>query len=93
MRIVGYIEHPIMKITLFRMGENYSLKCETGQYEQIFKFRTGESFNHPDAIRKLVDEGFLDAVMEGMQHMRRLKAEAIERNQPAGEPEEFDEII
>ena len=39
MRILGYIDHPVVKITVFKMDNKFSVKFESIHYEQTFKFR------------------------------------------------------
>lgn len=93
MRIIGYINHPILKITIFQMENKFSVKLESGLIEQTYKFRTGEGINGLEDIRRLVDEEFLEAVMEEMGRMRSIQRHALERSLPDGQEDEFEEII
>ncbi|MCB9267809.1 MAG: hypothetical protein H6558_22525 [Lewinellaceae bacterium] len=92
MRIAGYIEHPVLKITLFQMANKLSVKLESGLFEQTYKFRTGDQVNSAEDIRKLVDETFLTAVLEEMSRMRAIRTRALERLEP-GDEEDFEDII
>ena len=94
MRIIGYIEHPILKITIFQMEGKFTVKLESGLFEQAYKFRAGAAISGAEDIRKLVDEGFIAAVLEEMNRMGRIRSQALERfSPPGGEEEEFEEII
>ena len=64
MRITGYIEHPVFKITIFKMDNKFSVKFETPQFEQTYKFRIGEGIENEADIRKLVDGPFITAVAQ-----------------------------
>lgn len=92
MRIIGYIDHPILKITVFKMDNKLSVKFETGLYEQTFKFRESNELNDLTSIQKLVDERLVEEVMENFAKMHLSKNEALGRFLPNAE-EEFEEII
>jgi hypothetical protein len=93
MRIAGNIEHPHLKITIFSMDNRYSIKFESGMYEQIFKFLTDERLNSADAVRKLVDEPFLESVLQTFQQMHQNRLHGFSRNYPAGAEISFEAII
>lgn len=63
MRIEGYIEHPNMKITIFKMDNKYSVKFETPNYEQTYKLRTGGGINSSEDVREWVDEELISKVL------------------------------
>ncbi|MCB9051847.1 MAG: hypothetical protein H6556_20620 [Lewinellaceae bacterium] len=93
MRIVGSIDHPVLKITIFQMENKLSVKLESGLFEQTYKFRTGGPVNSVEDIRKLIDSQFTTAVLEEMSRMRSIQTQALERLGPGEEEEEFEEII
>ena len=92
MRIAGYIEHPTYKITIFHMNNRYSIKFENGQYEQTYKLRESDEFQHLTAVKELVDASFLRAVQEQFKSQNKSFQEAYERMQSLKD-EEFDEIV
>lgn len=92
MRIIGHIDHPSLKITVFKMDNKLSVKFETGLYEQTFKFRESDELNDFSAMQKLVDERMLEEVLENFAMMHRSKNEALGRFLPK-EMEGFEEII
>lgn len=93
MRIIGNIEHPVLKITVFKMDNKLSVKFETGQYEQTFKFRESEDLNDFESMQKLVDEQFTAFVMEELERMHRAKNAAFGRFLPKAGIQGFEEII
>lgn len=38
MRIIGNIQHPDIRITVFHMNNKFIVKMEAGPMEQVFKF-------------------------------------------------------
>jgi hypothetical protein len=96
MRIIGEIQHPTLKITVFKMDNKLSVKFETGLYEQTFKFRESNELNNFESVQKLVDEQFVSAVLENFAKLHQMKNEALGRFLPqtqAGVEREFEEII
>lgn len=93
MRIIGYIEHPSMKITVFKMENKLSVKFESGLYEQTYKFRDGEAVESLPDIQKLVDTTFLKEVEQELDRMQQIKNQAIKRNASSKSSEEFEDII
>lgn len=92
MRIAGYIDHPVLKITIFQMENKLSVKLESGLFEQTYKFRTGGPVNTVEDIRRLVDDDFIAEALQEMGRMRSIRVRALERLAPGGE-EEFEEIM
>ena len=93
MRILGHIEHPTLKITVFKMDNRLSVKLESGLYEQTFKFRSGEGIDNLDDVRNFIDAGFIEGVSENIRRMHQLKMAALGRKQPNAGDEEFEQII
>lgn len=93
MRIVGYIEHPNLKITVFKMDNKISIKFETGMYEQTYKFREMESLNNMEQIKELVNGAFVHNVLNEFQRMHQFKNNALSSFLPQEEEDEFEEII
>ena len=93
MRIVGTIDHPTLKITVFKMDEKFSIKFENGLLEQTFKIRGGSEINSFEDIKKMVDQDWLTEVMHMLQRMNQSKLEATSRFLGGNNEEEFDEII
>jgi uncharacterized protein YxjI len=53
MRIVGYIEHPVLKITVMQMNNRFVLKLEANMLEQTYKFHEDDNLRTMADIEKL----------------------------------------
>jgi hypothetical protein len=93
MRIIGYLEHPSLKITLFKTASRVSVKFESGFYEQTYKFRIAEGMETAEDLKKLVDEEFMEAVNEQFAELHRIKLKAFSRHMPPKREDEFETII
>jgi len=93
MRIIGQIEHPDLKITVFKSDNRISVKFENEGYEQIFKLGADERLNSVESIQKWADPIFLDEVLTRMQQMHRSRLSAMVRAFPPETTSEFEEII
>jgi len=93
MRIIGNIEHPILKITVFKMDNKFSVKFESGLYEQTYKFRSSDTIQGLEDIQKMVDAAFCSEVLQDFNRMHQRKNQAMARNLPQEVGGEFEEII
>jgi hypothetical protein len=93
MRIIGYIEHPSLKITVFKMDNRISVKFETGLYEQTYKYRTGDQMEGLEDVKKQVDDELLQQVDRIFAQMHQAKNQALKRNMEQDQDDEFDVII
>ena len=93
MRITGYIEHPSMKITVFKMDNRLSVKFETGMYEQTFKFRESDEIAGFEDVQRIVDGAFMQAVLDNFSLLHSMKNEALQRGLPKATADKFEEII
>lgn len=93
MRIAGYIEHPNMKITVFKMDNKFSVKFECGLFEQTYKFRDGEGVESMLDVKKVVDDAFLNEVEQMLSRMQDIKNQSVKRNSSSENSGEFEEII
>ncbi|MEM8894738.1 MAG: hypothetical protein AAGC88_09180 [Bacteroidota bacterium] len=70
MRVIGEIQHPDVKITLFNWNNKYLVKFEIGMLEQTYKFSefdvTGE-----DEIKGMIDDPFVSKVMARFKDMAK----------------------
>lgn len=80
MRIVGYIEHPILKITVMQMSERFVLKIEANMLEQTYKFNEDDNLRTLKDIEKIVDEMFISECIKRFSEMNRSRGEAYQRN-------------
>ncbi|MDX1912779.1 MAG: hypothetical protein SFV22_14910 [Saprospiraceae bacterium] len=93
MRIIGTIEHPQLKISVFRMDNRSTVKFENTRYEQTFKLGDDERFATVEGVQRWADAHLIQTVLEGFQIMHRAHLEAQARNFPATNEEIFEEII
>ncbi|MBP6827357.1 MAG: hypothetical protein KA165_12415 [Saprospiraceae bacterium] len=93
MRIIGHIEHPDIKITVFKMDNRVSVKFENTLYEQTFKLGMDERTASMEAIQKLIDARFTDQVSDIFRQMHQTRIAGFKRAFPAGEDTGLEEII
>lgn len=93
MRVIGYIEHPDLKISVFKMDNRLSVKFENAWYEQTYKFGSDDRVSTLESVQNIVNEGFINEVLAQMQHMHRVRLEALARAFPVATEEPFEEII
>ncbi|HOY41874.1 MAG TPA: hypothetical protein PLX60_08435, partial [Chitinophagales bacterium] len=75
MRIVGYIEHPVLKITVMQMNNRFVLKLEANMLEQTYKFHEDDNLRTMADIEKLVDETFLNECLKRFSDMNKSRGE------------------
>lgn len=92
MRILGYLDFPGVKTTVFKMDNRLSVKFETGLYEQTYKFREGEGADTLEAITQLVNEDFFQGVMVQFQQMHALRQQRLNAERDKDVEEVFEEI-
>jgi hypothetical protein len=92
MRIIGNIDHPTLKITIFKMDTRMSVKFENNLYEQTYKLSMDERFTDLQSVKDWVDATFIAEVLQQFQAMHRNRMQTIARIFPEKE-EFFEEII
>lgn len=93
MRIIGHIEHPSLKITVFKMDNRISVKFENAVYEQTFKLGADERFSSFQSVQKLVDAEFLERISSNFRLMHQYRMAAVTRAYPTETNTVLDEII
>ncbi|MDA0881708.1 MAG: hypothetical protein O2984_00205 [Bacteroidetes bacterium] len=78
MRVIGDIPHHQMKITVFSWNNKYHIKFEIGQFEQTYKIGSMDLMGMDD-INKMIDEEFLDSIMQRFLEMRTSFQGAFQR--------------
>jgi hypothetical protein len=79
MRIVGYIEHPVLKITVMQMNNRYVLKLEANMLEQTYKFHEDDNLRTMADIEKMVDDTFLEECLKRFAEMNKSRGEMYTR--------------
>ena len=79
MRIIANIPHPRLAINIFSMNDKYQIQFLAGQMEQTFKIAHNEVAG-VEGIQKMVDEVFIEKVLERFNEMYLSLKEAKERS-------------
>lgn len=93
MRIIGHIEHPELKITVFKMENRLSVKFENEGYEETFKLRHDDRIDGFEAVQRWADAQLINDVLHRMQDMHRSSLAAFIRAFPPENDSNFEEII
>lgn len=93
MRIIGNIEHPSLKISVFKNEGRTSVKFETSLYEQTYKLGDDERFSTVEGVEKVVDAAMLEKIVQVFQQMHGARLESMTRNFPVHTEAVFEEII
>jgi hypothetical protein len=78
MRVVGEIQHPECKITIFHWNNKYLIKLEAGPYEQTFKVNELDLTSESD-VKKIISEDFIQQAMARFADMSRSLSEATDQ--------------
>ena len=82
MRVIAELPHPEFKITLFNMNQKYIVKFEQGQLEQSYKLSELDlSGGGANEIFQILDEAFMNTVVERFKTMRSDFSAAYKRQQ------------
>lgn len=93
MRIIGQIEHPTLKISVFKTGERISVKFENEGCEQTFKLGQDDRLATLEGIRQWADAALLEQVQTGFQHLHQARLAALDRAFPPVQAVVFEDII
>lgn len=77
MRVIGEIQHPECKITLFHWNNRYLIKLENGLLEQTFKIPEYE-LSGESSLHQLVSDNFVGQALERFEAMQRSLEHALE---------------
>jgi hypothetical protein len=81
MRVVGELNHPQCKITLFAWNNRYLIKLENGLLEQTFKINQFDIMDEK-ALPAILDEPFISECLLRFDDMARSLAATLERHEP-----------
>jgi len=79
LRVIGYIEHPSLKITVFETDGRFPVQFENGPYAQIYRFRKGGAVNSLNDVKTLVDKKMCEAVSSLLIEMKHTDQAAHQR--------------
>lgn len=78
MRIIGTIDHPVIKISIFSWNEKYIVKAEAGFFEQSYKFRQ-DDFKDIEQLKEFFDELMMQQLHETFKKMSADASSAAKR--------------
>jgi hypothetical protein len=93
MRIIGQIDHPTLKISVFKNDNRTSVKFENSVSEITLKMGDDDRFRTVEDIQRLIDPILLEAVNQQLQAMHTARLAAIARSFPASDASEFETIL
>jgi hypothetical protein len=79
MRIIAELPHPDCKISIFSMNQKFIIKFEQGVLEQSYKLAETDVIGGLNGIFELLDEEFINQVIEQFKQMRKAFVNAYER--------------
>ncbi|HLT87116.1 MAG TPA: hypothetical protein VKZ57_05965 [Sphingobacterium sp.] len=79
MRIIAELPHPDCKISIFSMNQKFIIKFEQGVLEQSYKLAETDVIGGVNGIFELLDEEFINQVIEQFKQMRKAFVNAYER--------------
>jgi hypothetical protein len=93
MRIIGNIDHPELKISVFKMDDRITVKFENRSYELGIKIGSDERLSNLEAVREWVDSSLTESVQALLLQLHQSRLAADTRSFPAQSVSEFEEII
>jgi hypothetical protein len=82
MRVIAELPHPECKITIFSMNQKYIVKFEQGTFEQSYKLAELDlSGGGVNDVFEILDEEFIETVIERFKQMRSDFTTAYKRHQ------------
>jgi len=78
MRVIGEIQHPACKITMFHWNNRYLIKFEQGLLEQTYKVQEYDVSSEED-VKRLISESFMATVLRQFDSMRDSLQEAVQQ--------------
>lgn len=79
MRILAELPNPNCKISIFGMNQKYIIKFEQGNLEQSYKIAEADIVNGVNGIFEILDEEFINRVVENFDLMRTSFNETYKR--------------
>lgn len=77
MRIIGNIDHPQLKISVFESGDRFPVQFEDGQNAIICKLRRGDGLERLEDVKKWVDANFCAAIAQQLVALGQLQQKQL----------------
>lgn len=90
MRVIGYLPHPHMKITIFETTSRFPVQFEDGSRVQIYRIRRGNGIESLADVKQLIDVEFCNAVSKELLRMADLERRLYDRSTGAAGEEKDD---
>ncbi|EEI93651.1 hypothetical protein HMPREF0765_0803 [Sphingobacterium spiritivorum ATCC 33300] len=81
MRVLAELPHPDCKISIFGMNQKFIIKFEQGVLEQSYKLAETDVVGGVNGVFELLDETFIQQVLNHFQEMRKSFIESYDRYQ------------
>ncbi|SUJ28454.1 Uncharacterised protein [Sphingobacterium spiritivorum] len=81
MRVLAELPHPDCKISIFGMNQKFIIKFEQGVLEQSYKLAETDVVGGVNGVFELLDETFIQQVLDHFQEMRKSFIESYDRYQ------------
>ena len=78
MRVIGEIQHPECRITLFHWNNRYLIKLEQDSLEQTYKVQEYDVATE-DEVRRMITDEFIGASLRQFETMRQTLREALSK--------------
>ena len=69
-----------MQITVFENDGRFPVQFELGGLRQTFRFRKSSSLNNFGDVKRLLDQTFIDQVLEQFKPMQRIQSALLDRH-------------
>lgn len=79
MRAIAELPHPDCKISIFTMNQKFIIKFEQGVLEQSYKLAEADVIGGVNGVFELLDEKFINDVIEQFKQMRKTFINAYDR--------------
>lgn len=79
MRVLAELPHPDCKISIFGMNQKFIVKFEQGNLEQSYKIAEADVINGVNGMFEILDEQFINKVLENFALMRTSFNESYNR--------------
>ena len=81
MSVLAELPHPDCKISIFGMNQKFIIKFEQGVLEQSYKLAETDVVGGVNGVFELLDETFIQQVLNHFQEMRKSFIESYDRCQ------------
>jgi len=81
MRAIAELPHPDCKISIFSMNQKFLIKFEQGHLEQTYKIPELDVTDGINGVFQLIDESFVQAIVERFNQMRQDFKETYNRHE------------